>query len=242
MALVQLDRAIVDRTGIPGDRAFALIDDEDRLVNGKRIGGLARIVPEFDPSSGRLELAFPDGRRVTGLVDLGSPALAWFFGRQRPVRPVAGPWSGALTEWAGHPLRLVALAEPGNGADRGPTTTLLSTAALTSLAVAGGHRQPLDPRRFRMTFGIDGVDAHAEDAWLDRDVRVGGGVVRVVGNVGRCAVTTHDPDSGRPSFDTLRVLNETRGMLPTTEPLPFGVWAEVIEPGEVTLGDSVGPA
>ena len=242
MALVQLDRTVVERTGIAGDRAFAVIDDEDRLVNGKRIGVLARIRPAFDQSSGRLEVAFPDGRRVSGVVDLGAPAEAWFFGRQRPVRPVAGPWSDAITEWAGRPLRLVALADPGNGADRGPTTTLLSTAALASLALAGGHSEPLDPRRFRMTFGIDGVEAHAEDTWLDHDVRVGRAVVRVVGNVGRCAVTTHDPDTGRPSFDTLHVLSESRGTLPTTEPLPFGVWARVVEPGEVALGDPVEPA
>jgi MOSC domain-containing protein len=238
MALVQLDRAVVDRTGIAGDRAFAVVDAENRLVNGKRIGILARIRPAYDPG-GRLALAFPDGRRVTGDVVRGELTEASFFGRPRPVRPVEGPWSEALTEWAGLPLRLVALDAPGSGPDRGPTTTLLSTAALGSLALAGGDNEPLSPRRFRMTFGIDGVEAHAEDGWLGRDVRVGGALVRVAGNVGRCAVTTHDPDTGRPTFDTLRILGETRGMLPTTEPLPFGVWAEVVEPGEVALGDPV---
>ena len=90
-----------------------------------------------------------------------------------------------------------------------------------------------------MTFGIDGVAAHAEDHWLGRDVRIGRAVVRVAGNVGRCAVTTHDPDTGRPSFDTLHVLNRTRGHLATSEPLPFGVWAEVITAGPVGLGDPV---
>ena len=129
--------------------------------------------------------------------------------------------------------------DPGEGPDRGPTATLLSTAALASLAAAGGADRPLDRRRFRMTFGIDGVAAHAEDRWLGRDVRIGGAVVRVAGNVGRCAVTTHDPDTGRPSFDTLHVLNRTRGHLATSEPLPFGVWAEVISAGPVGLGDPV---
>jgi uncharacterized protein YcbX len=233
---------VVDRTGIAGDRAFAVVDDENRLVNGKRIGTLARIRPAYDLREGRLELTFPDGRRVAGDIVRGELAEASFFGRPRPVRPIEGPWSDALTEWAGRPLRLVALDAPGGGPDRGPTTTLLSTAALGSLAIAGGGREPLDPRRFRMTFGIDGVEAHAEDGWLGCDVRVGGAVVHVAGNVGRCAVTTHDPDTGRPSFDTLRVLGETRGMLPTTEALPFGVWAEVVEPGEVALGDPVAPA
>lgn len=52
-------------------------------------------------------------------------------------------------------------------------------------------------------------------------------------------MTTHDPDTGRPSFDTLRVLNRARGHLATTEPLPFGVWADVLEPGDVALEDPV---
>jgi uncharacterized protein YcbX len=90
-----------------------------------------------------------------------------------------------------------------------------------------------------MTFGIDGVEAYTEDGWLDLDVRVGGAVVRPVGNVGRCAVTTQDPDTGVASFDTLRILQATRGHLDTTEPLPFGVWADVVEPGDVSLGDPI---
>jgi hypothetical protein len=92
-----------------------------------------------------------------------------------------------------------------------------------------------------MTFGIDGVAAYAEEGWLGRDVRIGNAIVRVAGNVGRCAVTTHDPDTGRPSFDTLHVLNHHRGHVPTSEPLPFGVWSEVVVPGAVAVGDPVGP-
>ena len=64
-------------------------------------------------------------------------------------------------------------------------------------------------------------------------------VVHVDGNVGRCAVTTQDPDTGYPTFDTLHVLKETRGTLDTTEPLPFGVWSDVVQPGLVRLGDPV---
>ena len=116
---------------------------------------------------------------------------------------------------------------------------MVSTAALGELARAGGTSQPLDRRRFRMTFGVDGIPAYAEDQWVGRTVRIGGAVVRVEGNVGRCAVTTHDPDTGRPSFDTLRFLNETRGHLASTEPLPFGVWTEVVTPGPVAVGDPV---
>ena len=241
MALVDLARAHLGLAGIAGDRGFAIIDEDGRLVNGKRVGTLALIRPAYDPDSGALTLRFPDGEVVTGTVSHGDPVGAIFFGHLRPATVIDGPWADALSARAQQPLRLVAPADPGEGYDRGPTATLLSTASLASLARAGGSDTPLDRRRFRMTFGIDGVDAHAEDDWLGRDVRVGGAIVRPSGNVGRCAVTTHDPDTGVASFDTLRLLQATRGSLETTEPLPFGVWADVVEAGDVELGDRIGP-
>ncbi len=238
MALTFLDRTSVGLDGIAGDRAFAVLDPEGRLVNGKGAGALATISPTWDPATSRLTVRFPDGRDVTGIVELGDPIAAMFFGHPRPARRVVGPWDAALSSWAGRPLRL-ARTDDGEGLDRGPTVTILSSAALRHLAEAGGASEALDRRRFRMTFGIDGVAAYAEDGWVDRSVRIGGVVVRVGGNVGRCAVTTHDPDTGRPSFDTLHVLQRTRGQLPTTEPLPFGVWADVLEVGGVAVGDPV---
>jgi len=240
MALVFLDRAELGLDGIAGDRAFALIDESNRLINGKRAGRLATIVADHDPVVGRLKLRSPDGRAVEGRVALGPPIRPIFFGRERPAHLVEGPWTDAISHWSGQSLRLVAM-DRGEGYDRGPSATLLSTAALAELAAVGGADEPLDRRRFRMTFGIDGVPAYAEDGWLGRDVRIGGAVVRVAGNVGRCAVTTHDPDTGRASFDTLHALDHSRGHLPTSEPLPFGVWAEVTQPGHVALGDPVEP-
>ena len=240
MALVFLDRAHLGAAGIRGDRAFALIDATGRLVNGKRMGTLATVIVEHDPSSGTLTMRLPDGRVVDGRVVIGDALEALFFGEQRPARAVVGPWDAALSNWSGRDLRLVAM-DRGEGPDRGPSATLLTVASLADLAVAGGADEPLDRRRFRMTFGIDGVPAHAEDGWLGRDVRIGPAVVRIAGNVGRCAVTTHDPDTGQPSFDTLRVLNAQRGHLPSSEPLPFGVWAEVIAEGDVALGDPIEP-
>jgi uncharacterized protein YcbX len=239
MALVPCDAVEVGPDGIVGDRAFAVIDEQDRLINGKRAGRLATIRPTWDPASRRLRLVLPDGQIADDVVERGAPIAAWAFGEPRPAHVTVGPWSNALSTWAGRPVRLVEFAAGAAGPDRGPSVTLLSVAALRSLAAAGGDAMPLDPRRFRMSFGIDGVDAHAEDGWLGRRVRVGEAVVVPAGNVGRCAVTTHDPDTGRPSWDTLHVLQQTRGHLPTSEPLPFGIWAEVERAGTVRLGDPV---
>ncbi|MCL4293867.1 MAG: MOSC domain-containing protein [Acidimicrobiia bacterium] len=242
MALVQLDDARLESTGIRGDRAFAVVDDQLRLVNGKRLGALASIRPDHDPKTSALTLRFPDGGTVTDTVEMGDPAEAVFFGRPRSVRLVGGPWSEALSDWAGRELRLVALVGDGAGIDRGPSVSLLSAAALGVLAAAGGGVPSLDARRFRMTFGIEGIEPFAEDAWLGRRVRVGDALARPVDHVGRCAVTTQDPDTGIPDFPTLTVLQRLRSHISSEdEDLPCGVWAEVVEAGHVRLGDPVGP-
>ena len=65
-------------------------------------------------------------------------------------------------------------------------------------------------------------------------------LVRVAGNVGRCALTTRNSDTGVVDFKTLHHLAAYRREVETTEPLPFGVYAEVIRPGRVRVGDPVG--
>lgn len=244
MALQALTEAEIGPRGIAGDRRFAVIDPSGRLVNGKRHGPLAMIRPSVSADGTHLTLRWPDGRGAAATVKRTTPREALFFGRPRGVHHLAGPFDATLSDWAGVPLHLVELAEPGNGVDRadlGGSISLASVAALADLAQAGGLDDPLDQRRFRMTIGIAGVKAWAEDAWLGCDVRLGKATVRPDGNVGRCATTTHDPDGGQPDVDTLKLLAGLRGELQTTEPLPFGVWAAVVTPGRVRLGDPVVP-
>jgi hypothetical protein len=241
LALVGLDRVTVGPNGLPNDRAFAVLDEEGRLLNGKRAGRLALVRPALDPTAETLALRFPDGSEAAGPLVVGEAMEGSFFKQPTRVHLVDGPWSEALSSFLGRRVRLVKIDEPGTGPDRGPSVSAFSMAALARLARDGGAAEPLDPRRFRMSFGIDGIDAYGEDRWVDRRVRIGEAVVEVAGNVGRCAVTTHDPDTGEPTFDTLRTLRLTRGSLETTEPLAFGVWARVIEPGPVALGDPVEP-
>jgi len=90
-----------------------------------------------------------------------------------------------------------------------------------------------------MLFGVAGVEAHAEDAWIGSRVHIGSAVVVPGGNIGRCAVTTLDPTTGVSDLDTLAALATYRGGNVTSEPLPFGVWARVVQPGIVRVGDAV---
>ena len=88
-----------------------------------------------------------------------------------------------------------------------------------------------------MLIGIDGTPAHEEDEWIGRPVRIGEALVRPLGHVGRCAVTTQNPETATPDLDTLNAIRSYRE--DGTEPIPFGVWGEVAEPGRIRLGDPV---
>jgi uncharacterized protein YcbX len=105
----------------------------------------------------------------------------------------------------------------------------------------GRHDGAIDARRFRMLFEVDGLGPHEEDSLVDQRTRVGGAVVRWRGNVGRCVVTTRDPVTGISDVPTLRILGAYRRDEPTTEPLAFGIYGEVVEPGVVRVGDAIVP-
>lgn len=244
MALQVLDAAHIGPHGIPGDRRFALLDPDGRLANAKRYGPLALIQPRLSADGTHLALHFPDATVAEADLEHTQRRDGIFYGQPRAAHHLAGPFDDAISGYAHMPLRLVEMERPGDGLDRadeGGSVSIASVAALGELAYAGGLEDPLDHRRFRMTIGVAGVKAYAEDGWVGHEVVIGGATVRPAGNVGRCAVTTHDPDLGRPTFDTLRYLSETRGHLPSTEKLPFGVWASVVTPGDVRVGDPVVP-
>jgi uncharacterized protein YcbX len=238
LALRQLEQCELTEAGVAGDRAFFLVDENGRLVNSKGLGALQQLVPRFDEETDVLELGFPDGTAVDGQVALDGSLEAQFWGVAVPVRVVDGPWSGAISGFAGRSLRLVRAPGPATDRMRSGAASLLGTASLRALARATGSEE-VDGRRFRMNFGIDGLDEHEEDGWLGRRVQLGEAVVVPQGNIGRCAVTTQNPDSGTPDLDTLKALAAYRREVESTEPLPFGVHAAVASAGRVRVGDPV---
>ena len=65
-------------------------------------------------------------------------------------------------------------------------------------------------------------------------------MIRVDEPVPRCVVTTPDPATGLRDFPTLKVIRDYRG-INSDRQLEFGVYADVLEPGEVSVGDPVEP-
>jgi uncharacterized protein YcbX len=240
----QLEEVEVTELGVPGDRAFFVVEESGKMVSATRLGDLIAVVADYDAEAGTLGLSFPDGTELGKAVELGDSEQIDFFGAPFEARPVHGPFSAALSEQVGRPLRLMAAPPDRSGVDRGPrgAVTLLSVASLERLREQASEADPVDARRFRMTFGIDGLEAHAEDGWVGCEVRLGDAVVRVTGHVGRCAATTRNADTGVVDFKTLHHLSAYRREVEATERLPFGVFAEIVAPGRVRLDDAVSVA
>ncbi|HWE07718.1 MAG TPA: MOSC N-terminal beta barrel domain-containing protein [Solirubrobacteraceae bacterium] len=237
MRLRQVQEIELDEQGAAGDRRFYVVDERGRMVNGKQFAQLQTIVPDYDAETSRLTLTFPNGEAVSGQVEPGEAVTARFYRRTDEIPELRGPFSEAVSAHVGHSLRIVAAA---SGVDRGHAgaTSLISRASLRRLAEAAGQ-DSIDPRRFRMLIEIDGVAAHEEDGWIDRRVRAGEALVRMRGHVGRCLITSRDPDSARGDLPTLDLLRSYRSDVGTTEPLPFGVYGEVLEGGRVRVADPV---
>jgi uncharacterized protein YcbX len=233
-----VDEVDVVESGVRGDRRFYLITETGRLVSNKDFGPLQVVRADYDEETDTLAMTFADGAVVEAAVERGEEVETSFHRQPRPARLVRGPWAEAISEVSGQPMRLVEPEWPAPDRGRSGGATLLATASLDTLAGQLGV-ESVDHRRFRMNFGIEGVDAHAEDAWRGRRVRVGDAVVIPQGHVGRCVITTQDPDTGRSDLDTLKALAAYRGDLETTEPLAFGVHAAVAEPGRVRVGDAI---
>ena len=242
LGLVHPEEVQLERTGVLENRRFHIVDADGRRYNQLRNGELVRIRQEYDSSDERLTLTFPDGSVAAGEVAFGGEVTTDFYGRPVSGRFVEGPWTVALSRWAGRPLRLVQ-APPGAAVDRGRGhVSLISTASLEALGRNGGHDGPVDGRRFRMLFELEGCGAHEEDTWIKRHVRIGEALVRLRGDVGRCAITTQNPETGVPDFDTLRTIAAYRPLTANEagkKHLPFGVYGEVVEPGKVARGDTV---
>lgn len=243
MRLQSLERTELTKAGIPGDRAFIVVDAEGRMVNGKGAGPLISVVPTHDAEAGTLALEFPDGSTERAEIDLGDPEDVTFFGLTLEAQPLEGPLAAALSDFCGQELRLFASSPNRPGADRGfeGAATILSYASLDRLREVAGADEEVDPRRFRMNFGVEGATAHLEDDWVRHRVRIGNALVRVEAHVGRCAVTTRNADTGVVDFKTLHHLATYRKDVESFEPLPFGVYGRVLEEGEVAVGDPVEP-
>jgi len=226
--------------GAVGNRDFLVVDQQARLLSVTRSGAFLPFWSRFDATTRTLEVGRDDASVLVEQVEPGEPVRAHLFGdRYVDATRVPGPWDAFLSELAGAPVHLLKTVDPAAGYDVHPVT-LTSEASVAALG-REGDGSLLDGRRFRMLLTCDGLDPFAEDAWSDGEVRVGTAVLRMGGPVPRCAAVQRHPDHPDQSLDALRRIARLRGPQPSESgrTLNLGVYAAVVRPGVVTVGDAL---
>jgi uncharacterized protein YcbX len=223
--------------GVLENRRFLLVNGEGKRLRSSLTSWPMVVRADYDRGAERLRMIFPDGGVVEGdALGDGEVLDVDFHERIVPARVVPGSWAERLSQMAGHPVRLVRPDEHGRVQEA--PVTLVSTESIARLAHEAGR--PVDGRRFRMLFTLSGCSPHEEDEWEGRLLRIGEAVVRAGGPVGRCAMTTRDPDTGETDLDTLGLIKGYRGMS-ARKTIDFGVYATIEHPGHVRAGDPVEP-
>ncbi len=221
-------------TGPVGDREFCLVDVARRRVL-KTIDNPLLLGTEATWEDGILSIVI-DGRTVTGTpVPSGEGGEFDYWGRPAQLDLLDGPWAERYSRLLGSTVALARGRRPGEFV-YGDTVSLMTTAAIRWLTALSGA--DVDPARFRSNFTVACPGDHpVERDWVGREVRLGGAVVRVVEPIGRCAVIDLDPATGIKDARMLKALGTAdRERFGTLE---FGVYAEVVQPGRVTVGDEV---
>ncbi len=235
LALHHPDQVDLTPGGIVGDRAFFLVEAGGEMVSCTDIGALMAHRAELDSATGVLTVHGPDGILHAAPVEPGEPVDTDFYGLRTVSGHVVVGWDEVFSDIAGRPVRLV---RGGTGAFDVAGLTLIGSASTAALA----GTDAVDARRFRMNVEVAGSASLDEDSWEGRELRLGEAVVRVGGPVKRCAATTRNPDTGEIDLQTLKLIGGLKGrqeLAPWGAGFYLGVYAEVLVPGRVSVGDEV---
>jgi uncharacterized protein YcbX len=198
----------------PSDRLYAVEDGP----SGFDPAALVRT--RYDDETGVLEA------RLDGQPPLRAPL------RQAAGREAFAAW---LTEVLGDEVRgpLKVLPAPGDHRFMDDTQGFVSIINLASLRdLEEKIGQPVDPRRFRANFYVEGWPAWAENDASGRRLVLGEVEVEIIKPIKRCVATHVDPDTGDRDIDVVRALFEAYGNM------NCGAYASVVRGGRVGVGDA----
>lgn len=99
-------------------------------------------------------------------------------------------------------------------------------------AVEALSQTALSPIRWRGNIWFDGAPAWQEFEWIGCNLRLGNAVISIKERIVRCMATTANPETGARDVDTLHSLKILGHQ-------NFGIYGEVIESGEIAVGDSI---
>ncbi|HET7068023.1 MAG TPA: MOSC N-terminal beta barrel domain-containing protein [Nocardioides sp.] len=199
----------VDRRGVVGDRAYAVVDGDGKLASGKHTRRFRRRDEVFEFAS----RTTPAGVVVTGR---------------------GGEWPApgddvdqVLSEAMATPVRV--LAETTTPYFDDGQVSLVGTA---SLAWCRRHLQvDADHRRIRPNLVVETEEPFVEESWSGT-VEVGGVTLRPVLQIERCRMIDIAQEGLPREGRWLKSLTEARDM-------KLGIYLDVVHPGTFAVGDPV---
>ena len=210
-----LDLIELERRGLVGDRWFAVEDEQGHFASGKQTRRFRRHDEVF---AYRAETAADGEVRVignSGSWRAGEPSL-----------------DAELSLTLGVPVRVSPEANVPHQ-DAG-SVSLVGTATLAWCAQQLGV--DADPRRLRVNIVLESDEPFIEESWIGRTLGVGGAQLRPAATIERCRMIDIPQDQATPRHRWLKLLAEHRDM-------SVGIYADVVGPGLVRVGDRVfGPA
>ena len=253
--------------GIPGDRAWAVRDEKVGAIRGaKKIPALMKLAACYPAEpraaqAGPAEIALPDGERFSCDAADADARLSAALDRKvtlwplQPADKLDHYRRGApdhedleqelrslfallpeepLPDLSGLPPEVFEFeSPPGTYFDAFPLL-VLSTSSLAELARLAPD-STIDVRRFRPNILIDSGTQRSgfvELEWVGKRLRVGSAVIEIKADCPRCVMTTlpfadlpHDPTIMRT------LVRDAKQVL--------GVYADVVEAGEMSEGDAV---
>ena len=256
-----LDAGDVTFRGLDHDRRLAVVSRRTGKIASAKYPRLWRTLLTLsaaaDPPAGGegVRITLPDGEVVTSTDPEVDQVLSALL--SEPVTLTATPPPGASLDRAvpeavladgvtaevpAEIIEIGAGAPPGTFVDFAPLH-LLTTATLDRIAGLS-PRGVADAERYRPNVVIrTTVPGFAENDWLDRYVAVGEDLIlRVIARTPRCAVPTLAHGPLPRDADALRVLARHNRLSPVADMDPepcAGVYAEVLNPGRIQVGDSV---
>ena len=241
--------------GLPGDRLMGLVHRETGKVASAKNPRLWRELLKLKAtlSGSAVTITFPDGTAVDNADPGVDAALSRFLGQ--PVTLAATPPRGARLDRAvpeevlRDGIQAEVLVETGEIGGAAPDGTFFDFAPLHLLTTSTLERiAELSPRgaveleRYRPNMVIrTAAPGFAENDWTGRDLRIGSELtIRIVCRTPRCAIPTLEHGDLPRDVAALRVPAAHNRVSPLDDwgPQPCaGVYAQVLRPGRVEVGD-----
>ena len=229
----QIDDAWVEADGLEGDRAWGVVDTSTgRMLTGRRQPELLLASARHRPDGPPL-VTLPDGSELDGAGPATDAALSAWLDKDvslveaRGTEPVQAEFFSDATNDNSLVVRWT--LPPGRFVDVFPLL-FMTTATLRAgerLHAAGAW----DVRRFRPNVVVEtDQEGWVEDAWVGKDVAVGGVTALGMDCCDRCTMITRPQPGLERDLDVFKVLKDHHDA-------KLGVWASIKAPGTIRVGD-----